>query len=390
MPETYPDDTTLLELAEDTATGVPYIPTGQSPYIMAYRQMLYRLLRATERANDLRVYPIGGRMVGVRAGRCFVGDEPRDVAEPSAIELAADATTHLYVNTSGTITTSTSGLPADRSSFIPLAQVLTDADSVTQLTDLRGEAMLQAQTAALAGITASSDEINQALDGIASEVTAAALSALTAGAESNADSLHQHLFTVQDIDGPATVTLANYSSDAAANIGLNLSMPNLLAGDSRLDVDLSNGFIRQTYLGDTYHLLGGSDLQWSHAGAFSSTVTGQLVGGVPISGEIVAVVLSCRLNTQSSDSGDGLALDAYVNGAALTAVSGSLTASDGSGFRSTDQGDGSSASLVTSGVEDVSRGDVITIDLTYVNNGAVSQQPTDVCVMFVIKADRPI
>jgi len=112
MPESYPDDASLLAIDQDDATGVEYIPTGQSPYVMSYRRMLYRLLRAAERANDLRVYAMGGRLVGVRAGRCFVGDLPRDVAEPSPIELAADATTHLYVNQSGVVTTSTTGLPA--------------------------------------------------------------------------------------------------------------------------------------------------------------------------------------------------------------------------------------------------------------------------------------
>jgi hypothetical protein len=390
MPETYPEDAALLALNNDETTGVEYIPTGQSPYVTAYRRMLYRLLRATERANDLRVYPIGGRMVGVRAGRCFVGGSPRKIAEPSPIELAADSTTHLYADESGSIVTSTTGLPADRATFIPLAAVVTDSDSVTALNDLRGEAMLQAQTAALAGITASAGEINQALDGIAPTVTAASLSNLTAGAESTADSQHRHLFTGQAVDGPATVSYVNLSADAAANIGLELSLPLLLPGVTRLQVDRDTGYFTQSYLGETYHLLASTSLQWTHGGAFTATASGQLVGSAPISGEVVAVALSARLNTQSSDPADGLACTASVKGSALTATPATLTAAAGPGFRSTDQGDGGASTLVTDGTEVVSRGDLITVDLTYTANGTVSQQPTDLAVLVVIKADRPL
>ena len=390
MPETYPDDAALLALNEDDATGVEYIPTGQSPYVTAYRRMLYRLLRATERANDLRVYTLGGRMVGVRAGRCFVGTAPREIPEPSPIELAADSSTHLYADESGTIVTSTTGLPADRATFIPLAEVITDADSVTALRDLRGEAMLQAQSAALAGITATADEINQALAGVAPGVTSANLSILTAGSDSTADSQHRHLFTGQAVDGPATVSFANLSADASATIGLELSLPLVLPGVTRLEVDRDTGYLTQSHQGQAYHLLGSASLQWAHQGAFTTTAIGQLVGSAPVDGEVVALALSARLNTQSSDPADGLACAASVNGSALTATPARLTAADGTGFRSTDQGDGSAASLVTDGTESVTRGDLLTIDLTYTANGTVTQPPTDLAALVLIKADRPL
>lgn len=390
MTETYPDDNMLLSLSEDESTGVQYIQTGQSPYVLAYRRMLYRLLRATERANDLRVYERGGLTVGVRGGRCFVGDQPRAVADPGPIGLAADSTTHVYVDTAGTIVSSTSGLPADRSTFVPLAEVITDADSVTQLTDLRGEALLQAQSAALAGISAAASEINQALDGISSDVTAANLSILTGGSQSNADSQHRHLSTNMDVDGPAVITFSNASADAAAGVALDFSMPSVLPDACRLEIDRSTGFLRQAYLGQAYHLMGSTDLQWQHHGALTASASGQLIATTPIAGDVVAVVLSCRLNTESSDSADGISLAAFVNGTALTTTSASLTAADGSGFRSTDQADGVAAVITTSGAEAVSRGDLVTIDLTYTANGTVTQQPTDIGVLVVIKASQPI
>lgn len=390
MTETYPDDNTLLAIEQDDATGVAYIPTGQSPYVAAYRRMLYRLLRAAERANDLRVYDSGGLQVGVRGGRCFVGDQPRTIAPSDPISLAADSTTHLYIDIEGTIQTSTTGLPADRATFIPLAEVTTNASAVTQLIDLRGEAMLQAQTAALAGITASADAINQALDGIGAGVTAANLDTLTAGPDSTADAQHRHLSTDQDVDGDALVLFSNLSTDASANIGLALYLPNALPDACRLQIDRSNGYLQQSYLGQANHLVGATALQWTHPGALTASASGQLVGSVPIPGEVVAIILSARLNTQSSDPGDGLSLSAAVNSASLTATPAGLTSADGSGFRCTDQGDGTPAAIVSNGTQAVARGDLITLDLTYTANGTVSQPPTDVAALVVIKAGQPI
>lgn len=390
MPETYPDDSALLDLSQDDVTGVEYIPTGQSPYFIAYRRMLYRLLRATERANDLRVYEMGGRTVGVRAGRCFVGDLPRAIAAVGPIELDADATTHLYIDSAGTIATSTTGLPADRATFIPLAEAVADSESITQLTDLRGESLLQAQTAALAGITATTQEINDALDGVGSGVTAANLTTLTEGWDSTADGLHRHLLTSQDVDSPASFIFANLSGHASASVQLEFYLPSAMPDTTRLAVDRTTGYLTQTYLGTSYHLIGATAIGWSHSGALSSSLTAQLVGAVPINGEIVAVVLSCGLNTQSSDSGDGLSLDAYVNGSALTTSPATLTSADGVGFQSTDQGAGSAPTLATSGAQSVNRGDLITIDLDYTTNGTVSQQPTHIGVLVVIKAERPL
>ncbi len=70
MSERYPDDATLLAMEQDAATGVQYIPTGQSPYYLHFRKLVHRLLLACGRANDLRVYQDGDLSVGVRPGRC--------------------------------------------------------------------------------------------------------------------------------------------------------------------------------------------------------------------------------------------------------------------------------------------------------------------------------
>ena len=56
MVEVYPSDNELLNITSDSETGVEYISTGQSPYYLQFRKLLYRLLIAVKRANDLRDY----------------------------------------------------------------------------------------------------------------------------------------------------------------------------------------------------------------------------------------------------------------------------------------------------------------------------------------------
>ena len=75
MAEIYPSDNELLNLQTENETGVEYIPTGTAPYYLHFRRLLYRLLLATCRANDLRVYDEGGLDIGVKAGKFWLGME---------------------------------------------------------------------------------------------------------------------------------------------------------------------------------------------------------------------------------------------------------------------------------------------------------------------------
>src|SRR4030042_2596562 len=73
MAEVYPSDNELLNMQSDSETGVEYIATGTAPYYLEFRKLLYRLLLATGRANDLRVYDDGGLDVGVKPGKFWLG-----------------------------------------------------------------------------------------------------------------------------------------------------------------------------------------------------------------------------------------------------------------------------------------------------------------------------
>ena len=75
MAEVYPSDNALLNIETDSETGVEFIPTGQSPYYLQFRRLLYRLLLATKLANDLRVYDEGGLDIGVKSGKFWLGTQ---------------------------------------------------------------------------------------------------------------------------------------------------------------------------------------------------------------------------------------------------------------------------------------------------------------------------
>jgi hypothetical protein len=389
MAERYPDDATLLALAEDSDTGVQYIPTGQSPYYLEFRRLIQRLLLAGQRANDLRVYQDGDLSIGVRAGRCMVGGTVRVFDGSTGIAIAANSSTHVWLDQAGALQTGLAGLPADRSTFIALAEVVTGSSSITALTDLRGEAFLASPSAAVLGLTATVSEINQALDGIDANVTAAKFVTLCGGPTSNANTLHMHTQQPQVVAGDAIFKLINSSSDAAANMALALSLPQHLPDDTWLLVNRDNGFLQQRYYGATYNLVGVVDQQWGHEGALTATVTGKLLGVVPVSGTVTAVILSAKTNLQSSDSADGISATAKVNGFALTSTDPQLTSVAGSGFKSTAQGDGTSAVIKTDGTEQVTRGDVLTVDITRLANGTVNVEAADVVVMVVIRVDQP-
>ncbi|MEX1017513.1 MAG: hypothetical protein WDZ31_12290 [Phycisphaeraceae bacterium] len=390
MNERYPDDASLLALTQDETTGVPYIPTGASPYHLLFRRMLHRLLRASERANDLRVYQDGDLSVGVRPGRCFVADQAVTFEGAQAITLDASATTWLWLDDQGDVQTSDAGLPANRGTFIPLARVDTGAATIESVTDLRGEAMLASVSAGALGITATADEINQALDGIDATVTAMALNFLCDGPSSTADALHRHLQTYQSVDGEAAFRIINASSSEQASVALRLSLPSHTAGDTRLELDADTGWLRQRQAtGPSYYLLGTVHEQYRHAGTLAASATGRLLGVAPIAGEVIDVVLSVGDNLQTDDNDDNLRARVKVNGVDLCTSDPTITVADGAGFRSTAQGAGDSAVLKDDGTQMVACGDLLTLDLLRTADGSVSAEASDVVVLLVIRALGP-
>lgn len=140
MAEVYPPDNELLNMQSDSETGVEYIPTGTAPYYLHFRKLLYRLLLASRRANDLRVFDEGGLDVGVKAGKFWLGTVLISYAGSTGNTLADDkANIYIYLNSSGTLVTNEySGFPDMAvTPHIRLAQICTSGGDIDSIIDCR-------------------------------------------------------------------------------------------------------------------------------------------------------------------------------------------------------------------------------------------------------------
>lgn len=140
MGEVYPSDNALLNLQADAESGVEYIPTGTAPYYLHFRKLLYRLLLATHRANDLRVFDEGGLDIGVKAGKFWLGTTLVDYAGSTGTALADDkAGIYIYLAADGTLVTDEYDSFPDMATtpHVRLAVVVTSAGDIVSITDCR-------------------------------------------------------------------------------------------------------------------------------------------------------------------------------------------------------------------------------------------------------------
>jgi len=141
MSEEYPSDNALLNIQSDSETGVEYIATGQAPYYLHFRKLLYRLLLATKRANDLRVYDDGGLDIGVRSGSFWLGTQLVSYPGSSGNALAYNKENiYVYLDSAGNLVTDEySGFPdMVTTPHVRLAIVSTGSGSIDSITDRRG------------------------------------------------------------------------------------------------------------------------------------------------------------------------------------------------------------------------------------------------------------
>jgi hypothetical protein len=156
MTETYPSDVTLNGLSglSDEGQEVLYPPWNEEPYYTSFYKMLYRLLDASRRAGDLRVYKDSGGALkfGVRAGRWLNGDAAVNYAGATNQSLTDNATNYIYLTAAGALVVNTTGFPVPSvTPHMPLATIATGTASAggvagqyahADITDYRGRAFL--------------------------------------------------------------------------------------------------------------------------------------------------------------------------------------------------------------------------------------------------------
>jgi hypothetical protein len=140
MAEVYPSDSELLNLQSESETGVEYIPTGTAPYYLHFRRLLHRLLLATRRGNDLRVYDEGGLDVGVKPGKFWLGTELVSYVGSTGNALADNqAAIYVYLDAQGVlITNEYASFPSMAATpHVRLAVVSTSGGDITSMVDCR-------------------------------------------------------------------------------------------------------------------------------------------------------------------------------------------------------------------------------------------------------------
>lgn len=140
MAEVYPSDNELLNIVSDDETGVEYITTGKAPYYLEFRKLLYRLLLAARRANDLRVFDEGGLDIGVKSGKFWLGTTLIEYSGSSGNTLADDkASIYVYLGAQGGLVTNEySGFPNMQTTpHLRLAVITTSNSDITSITDAR-------------------------------------------------------------------------------------------------------------------------------------------------------------------------------------------------------------------------------------------------------------
>jgi hypothetical protein len=140
MAEVYPSDNELLNIQSDSETGVEYIATGTAPYYLEFRRLLYRLLLATRRANDLRTYDEGGLDIGVKPGKFWLGTELISYEGSSGNTLADDKQNiYIYLDSSGSLVTNEYDSFPDMATapHIRLAIVSTSGGDIESIIDCR-------------------------------------------------------------------------------------------------------------------------------------------------------------------------------------------------------------------------------------------------------------
>ena len=140
MSEVYLTDNELLNLVSDVETGVEFIPTGTAPYYLHFRKLLHRLLLATKRANDLRVYDEGGLEIGVKGGKFWVGGTLVSFVGSSGNTLADDkAAIYVCLDSTGSLVTDeyTAFPVMSEQAHVRLAVVETAGGDIVSISDAR-------------------------------------------------------------------------------------------------------------------------------------------------------------------------------------------------------------------------------------------------------------
>ena len=140
-----------LDGQTDADTGLVYVAKGTKPtdsptLIVWLRRVWHRLARGLAVWNRGRVVDEGGLNVGAYPCDYRLGGSDKSYAGGSGVALTDNDTNYVYLDSSNVLTTNTTGFPADKSTFLPLAVVTTSGGDITDVDDRRSLVALEVPT----------------------------------------------------------------------------------------------------------------------------------------------------------------------------------------------------------------------------------------------------
>ncbi len=284
MAEVYPSDNELLNIQSDSETGVEYIPTGTSPYYLHFRKLLYRLLLAARRANDLRVFDDGGLDIGVKAGKFWLGTQLVNYAGSSGNTLADDKPDiYIYLDSQGNLVTDEYDSFPDMAGtpHIRLAVVTTSGGDIASISDsraghnfvlpCRGGSSASAVVAATDSTDKHKSQADYVCDGTADDVEINAALSQVASAGGGMVFLAAGSYTLADtIRIPSDVTLAGEGSATKLSFATSVGDKTMITNNvsytpgSRHATGNKNITVRDMYIdGDKTNRGSGADSIWT-------------------------------------------------------------------------------------------------------------------------------
>lgn len=143
----WPADATIqaLDGTTDTATGLPFIPTGTKrsstpPAQIQIDRMFDRLFEIAAHANQLRVVQVSATAIGVYPGDYVLnGTRTHFDGDASEAVSTTDDTYYVYIDNANAlqIVTDATDWPATITQFVPLAEVTVTSNVIASITDRR-------------------------------------------------------------------------------------------------------------------------------------------------------------------------------------------------------------------------------------------------------------
>ncbi|OHB61519.1 MAG: hypothetical protein A2167_02745 [Planctomycetes bacterium RBG_13_46_10] len=284
MAEVYPSDNELLNIQTDNETGIEYIPTGTSPYYLHFRKLLYRLLLATHRANDLRVFDEGGLDIGVKAGKFWLGTQLISYESSSGNTLADDKENiYVYLDSAGNlIIDEYNGFPdMSATPHVRLAVVTTSSGDIVLITDSRAGhnfVVPGSSSGAVSVIVAAADSTDRhklqadyVCDGTADDIEINASLSQVKAAGGGSVFLSSGSYTLADtIKIPSDVTLAGEGTATRLTFDTSVGDKTMITNDcnytfaQRHPTGNKNIVVRDIYInGDKNNRSTGADSIWT-------------------------------------------------------------------------------------------------------------------------------